>query len=1288
MSATSDLKKLTKLIERQARTTEALTHADSFHNIAGVIASNMLSEDGQFITINLTDYAPDGELTRFRTVASANRAQSFDTSASVPLTFSDLGARLTGALKAAKVGIIEDVREDGEVSQGFKEWLGSYKVKALTSLPIRHNGKVYGLIGINSSVGALNLSDHEIAVYQTIADQVGSLVQLHNLIEEATYSSQVSERQARAFAELTSGQELAQMASIVARHMLPMPGRYISLSKFVYNLAGNITSWKVLATANRERSYDWDHETTDWASLTPEVQQSVLEGRPFVVEDTSRLTPSDIGPGFYAMLVSNGVKAFVSIPMMIDNKPVASLGVASRIPYAFTQAEIAAFSNLADQIGALIYARTLLDEAQTAREIANNLVLANRLITAADNYEDMAQAAIYTIARSMSAAVISLFDQPAVYEAQPTVQTVVAIGTPDGALAVQSGAFQNRPPTAEQIENMKQGIPLILANIQADDSPLSEATQTQYARLNVNWSASFGLRAGEQLLGTLDILDTQARSFSPEETDAYSTLADQIGIALEKRLLLQQTEETLTFVQEQFEATSKLYSAKNNLEILEAIYKFAGTDYNHVQLGLVNGENQPWMVGVLGEINHGQITAVTRDVRLDSYPAWEALSALETLYIPEVKADEFLTPAERERLLAQGIHTLMIVPLVSAQRLVGLITFMHNAPRSIPASRLRALRNMGDQAAVVFENQSLLKSTAQSLDETRRLYEINRSILAAQDTLDILRALREHIAPDAAAINHMRVKYNGEQIQDISIGYINSLNDEQVGNFTVSDMVGAEQVATIGNYLNTTRSPVILVENVDTAAKQHPMADFFSQNSAKSAISIPIRDHNVVRQVVNLLFSYEQTFTTEQRRLYEALGDQISIVLQSHSLLRDAQVSASQLSNQVRVLQIVNQLAVTLSSVQEESDLLDHSARAITEATGVDHCGILIVNPQETLGTVVAEYPALGTLNLQIDVTNNELYHLIRDTRQPVISDDIQKDARVTKATKENMKSLGIQGLAFFPIFVHDRLYGSIGLDVYKLGRTFTPEVLSIAQTIVSQTAIGLQNLRLLNDAQRRAEQLQRIAAFNQSVQATLDMATIFNIMLNESVQMLPQDQVSISLYDPTSGVLRLVAHHTDDYTSVNLNSTDVVPINGPIEKVWETWELLYIPDTRSAPEKLGSKVTSRSLIIAPLISHGRILGTVSIGSLRPYLYTETDVAVFNQMVNQLAIAIENAEAFKQSQRVAKNEALVNEISTQLQRQLDIHSMLDVTVNELGKVLGARKARIRLRSTAPNPSDE
>ena len=70
--------------------------------------------------------------------------------------------------------------------------------------------------------------------------------------------------------------------------------------------------------------------------------------------------------------------------------------------------------------------------------------------------------------------------------------------------------------------------------------------------------------------------------------------------------------------------------------------------------------------------------------------------------------------------------------------------------------------------------------------------------------------------------------------------------------------------------------------------------------------------------------------------------------------------------------------------------------------------------------------------------------------------------------------------------------------------------------------------------------------------------------------------------------------------------------------------------------------------------------------------------AAFQQMSNQVAVALSNANAYARSQKVAQNKALANEIVAELQQQTEVESILQVTARELGKALGAKRARIRL----------
>ena len=72
------------------------------------------------------------------------------------------------------------------------------------------------------------------------------------------------------------------------------------------------------------------------------------------------------------------------------------------------------------------------------------------------------------------------------------------------------------------------------------------------------------------------------------------------------------------------------------------------------------------------------------------------------------------------------------------------------------------------------------------------------------------------------------------------------------------------------------------------------------------------------------------------------------------------------------------------------------------------------------------------------------------------------------------------------------------------------------------------------------------------------------------------------------------------------------------------------------------------------------------------------DRSVLSQLANQLASILEKTTADIQNQRQAQNKILANEIALQLQQQMNMDSLLNTTVTELGKALGAKRARIRL----------
>jgi GAF domain-containing protein len=66
------------------------------------------------------------------------------------------------------------------------------------------------------------------------------------------------------------------------------------------------------------------------------------------------------------------------------------------------------------------------------------------------------------------------------------------------------------------------------------------------------------------------------------------------------------------------------------------------------------------------------------------------------------------------------------------------------------------------------------------------------------------------------------------------------------------------------------------------------------------------------------------------------------------------------------------------------------------------------------------------------------------------------------------------------------------------------------------------------------------------------------------------------------------------------------------------------------------------------------------------------------ELANRLAISLDNARLFEDSQRAAERERIVNTIAAKLTPQTEIAEILQTAVREVGQALRAPQVNIRL----------
>ena len=76
--------------------------------------------------------------------------------------------------------------------------------------------------------------------------------------------------------------------------------------------------------------------------------------------------------------------------------------------------------------------------------------------------------------------------------------------------------------------------------------------------------------------------------------------------------------------------------------------------------------------------------------------------------------------------------------------------------------------------------------------------------------------------------------------------------------------------------------------------------------------------------------------------------------------------------------------------------------------------------------------------------------------------------------------------------------------------------------------------------------------------------------------------------------------------------------------------------------------------------------------------WTQDEIALVEAVADQMALAIENARLLDETQQRAEREQALSEVTTRFTRSLDIDTLLQTAVRELGQLLQADEISVYL----------
>lgn len=257
---------------------------------------------------------------------------------------------------------------------------------------------------------------------------------------------------------------------------------------------------------------------------------------------------------------------------------------------------------------------------------------------------------------------------------------------------------------------------------------------------------------------------------------------------------------------------------------------------------------------------------------------------------------------------------------------------------------------------------------------------------------------------------------------------------------------------------------------------------------------------------------------------------------------------------------------------------------------------------------------------------------------EPVICNDVPGDSRVDRQALGWIASTTVQHAAVAPLTIRDQVVGTLAvLATQERARGFDEAELELLVAFANQAATAIENARLYEAEQRRADQFRAISEVGQRITSILDIDEVLVQIVRLIRDAFDYYHVGLGLVEGDVVAYKVGAGQLWDDPDFDFEPSILrVGQQGITGHVAATGTPLLVRDVDQDPRyvpMVGS--ATRSELAVPIKVKGNVIGVLDVQSHRVDAFEETDLSVLQSLAHQAAIAIENARLYEQAQEAA-----------------------------------------------------
>ncbi|MFV9504365.1 MAG: GAF domain-containing protein [Oscillochloridaceae bacterium umkhey_bin13] len=593
----------------------------------------------------------------------------------------------------------------------------------------------------------------------------------------------------------------------------------------------------------------------------------------------------------------------------------------------------------------------------------------------------------------------------------------------------------------------------------------------------------------------------------------------------------------------------------------------------------------------------------------------------------------------------------LVVPLYATDgELLGVMLVGEPHDRHRPTARtVEALEIFADQAAIAIENAWLLGDADARAEQMAALFQVGNAATSTNDLDTLLMRVYEEIVAFLGTPSFFYIASHDDTNATIRFELF-----MRQGELLASAHKASQPRSGLTEHIITTGQS-LLVEDLAHSSQFRALAvpRVEDAEQVRSWLGVPLISQGRVIGVLSVQDFAPGAFHERDRQFLAALANQLAIAMERATLFDERE-------RRIAELNVINAIGRITSSTLDLSAMLHQTYEQLRGFLTLDSFFIFIY------------YEDQNRIMLSLEVDDGELHfdysnrtpkrgsltaHVIETGRYLLFSDlgreyDQHDLAPIMFGSDRSSASwLGV------PLIVGDgSVVGVIAVMSYAPG-LYGDRELNFLTTVANQLALGVQNARLLAQAQEQVDQLGLLNRVSVLASAETDVQRIYQVVVDAMAEATGVDQARLVLYDRESGYAPAVA----EYRPSGILDQLRVPISNNASVDWLDLHRrpLVAPDAQNdelfgPSHLLFRELDIRSIALIPLILDGNVIGAVGLDFVgRSGDFSSQAVELCQTIANQTSTAIARARAFADArasayaleQKVGALETLLNAAS-------------------------------------------